>query len=186
MATSSRALRIFPPRPDLAKARSLAAGLTPAAVVLYTCDASPCDQQAQIIKSNLAAIGLHVQVKTFPDTILFARASKRGEPYDMVWVGWVADYHDPAAMLNVLLEGTVLPTFAAPAYRRALAVAARLTGPSRYLTYARLDADLARHQAPLIAYGNLTADDFFSERIGCQTFGLFGMDLAALCLRHGR
>ena len=34
--------------------------------VLYTCNVPPCAQQAQIVKTDLAAIGLHVEVKTFP------------------------------------------------------------------------------------------------------------------------
>jgi hypothetical protein len=40
--------------------------------------------------------------------------------------------------------------------------------------------------APLAAFDNLTAHDFFSARIGCQTFGIYGIDLAALCIRPAR
>lgn len=47
----------------------------------------------------------------------------------------------------------------------------------------QLDVDLARDAAPLVAFDNLTEHDFYSARIGCQTFGIYGMDLAALCLR---
>jgi hypothetical protein len=56
----------------------------------------------------------------------------------------------------------------------------------RYLTHGQLDLDLARDAAPLAAFDNLTAHDFFSARIGCQTFGIYGMDLAALCIRPAR
>ena len=49
-----------------------------------------------------------------------------------------------------------------------------------------LDLDLARNAAPLAAFGNLTSNDFFSARIGCQTYGVYGMDLAALCPRSPR
>jgi hypothetical protein len=87
-------------------------------------------------------------------------------------------------MLNVLLvDGTVIPTFDDPSYRQRLAAAARLTGPQRYLTYAQLDADLARNAAPLVAFGNLSSYDFFSSRMGCQLFGAYGIDLAALCIK---
>ncbi len=87
-------------------------------------------------------------------------------------------------MLYSLLEDpSVGPTFNDPVYRRRLAAAARLSGPERYLTYGRLDLDLARNAAPLAAFDNLTTNDFFSARIGCQTYGIYGMDLAALCLR---
>jgi hypothetical protein len=88
-------------------------------------------------------------------------------------------------MLNVLLEGgNVIPTFTDPLYRRQLAGAAEISGPKRYLTYAKLDADLARNAAPLAAFGNLSNVDFFSARIGCQVFGIYGMDLATLCIRN--
>jgi peptide/nickel transport system substrate-binding protein len=180
-------LHIYPLTPDLPKAKALAHGLTPATATLYTCDVSPCDQQAQIIKTDLAAIGLQLQIKAYPDQILYTKTTTPGEPFDMAWVGWVADYPDPDAMLNTLLEdGTIIPTFNDPAYRRRLAAAAQLTGPKRYLTYAKLDADLARNAAPLVAFGNLSSDDFFSARIGCQTYGVYGIDLAALCIRARR
>ena len=38
--------------------------------------------------------------------------------------------------------------------------------------------------APLVAFGNLSSPDLFSARIGCQTFGVYGMDLATLCIKH--
>jgi hypothetical protein len=90
-------------------------------------------------------------------------------------------------MLNPMLEDSTWgPTFDDPAYRRRLAAAARLSGPERYLTYGQLDLDLARDAAPLAAFDNLAGHDFYSARIGCQTFGIYGMDLAALCIRRTR
>ena len=90
-------------------------------------------------------------------------------------------------MLNSILDdssvGPDLRRSGLPAQARR---AARLSGPERYLTYGKLDLDLARNAAPLAAFGNLTSNDFFSARIGCQTYGIYGMDLAALCIRHTR
>lgn len=105
----------------------------------------------------------------------------------MGWLGWLPDYLDPGAMLDVLLEqGNVLPTFVDSTWRARLAAASRLTGAERYLNYARLDADLARNAAPLLAVGNLSGIDFYSARIGCQVFGpAYGPDLAALCISPG-
>jgi hypothetical protein len=88
-------------------------------------------------------------------------------------------------MLTAILESSsVGPTFNDRGYQRKLAMAARLSGPERYLTYGKLDLDIARNAAPLAAFGNLPSNDFFSARIGCQTFGVYGMDLAALCLKR--
>jgi YVTN family beta-propeller protein len=179
-----RNVHIYPLRPDLAKARQLAKGHPPATAVLYTCNISPCDQQAQIIKTDLAAIRIRVEVKQFADSTLYTKTVTPGEPFDIAWVGWLPDYPDPAAMLNVLLEDNVIiPTFEGPTYRARLAAAARLSGAERYLTYARLDANLARNAAPLVALGELASPELFSARIGCETYGVYGIDVAALCIK---
>ena len=62
--------------PDLAKARTAGRGRRGRTAVLYTCDSSPCPEQAQIVKTDLAAIGLHVQIKTFPYDDLFHNAGQ--------------------------------------------------------------------------------------------------------------
>jgi peptide/nickel transport system substrate-binding protein len=180
-----RSARLYPTRPDLARARQLvrSADARHRTAVLYTFDAEPAPQTAQIVKNNLEAIGIHVQIKTFPVATMFSRLDRPGEPFDLANAPWFADYPDPSQMLNVLLDGSagVLPSFADPGYQRRLAAAARLTGPQRYLAYGALDLDLARNAAPLAAFGNNPSYDFFSARIGCQTYGVYGMDLLALC-----
>ena len=181
-----RDAHVYPMTADVAKARKLARGGERTAV-LYTCDSSPCPEQAQIVKTDLAAIGLQVHIKTVPYDTYFTTLGKPGHPFDLAWDGWLPDYTDPAAMLNSLLaDSSFGPTFDDPAYRRRLAAASRLSGPERYLTYGRLDLELARDAAPLAAFDNLYNDDFFSARIGCQTYGIYGMDLAALCIRPAR
>ena len=81
--------------------------------------------------------------------------------------------------------GTVLPTFDDPEFARRLTEAARATGARRYLVYRKLDADLVRNGAPLVAFGNEVDHDFFSARMGCQIYNpaAGGIDLAALCIR---
>jgi peptide/nickel transport system substrate-binding protein len=179
-----RDARVYPPKPDVARARKLALG-GEATAVLYTCNISPCLEQAQIIKTNLASIGLHVQIKTFPYPTLFAREARSGEPFDLAWQGWLPDYLDPAAMLtSILQDSSIGPTFDDPGYQRRLAAAGRQSGPGRYLSHGQLDLDLARNAAPLAAFGNGSTHDLFSARIGCQTFGAYGTNLAALCIKH--
>jgi ABC-type transport system substrate-binding protein len=184
-----RDAHVYPTTPDVVKARTLvrqahARGRT---AVLDTCDVYPCSQQAQIVKTDLARIGLRVQIGKLPSATLFARQEAPGARFDLAWDGWTPNYPDPEAMLGPMLEdGSADPTFDGPVYRRKLARAARLSGPERYLAYGKLDLDLARNAAPLAAFGNLTTHDFFSARIGCQTYGIDGMDLAALCLRPPR
>jgi peptide/nickel transport system substrate-binding protein len=178
-----RPARVYPPTPDVARARALTKGRHHTAV-LYVCSSTTCVQEAQIIKNDLGAIGLRVAVKRFPLDALYRRSAAAGEPYDLAVGGWVADYPDPSAVLTPLLrDASNYPTFDAPSYRRRLAETDRLAGPRRYLAYGRLDVDLARRAAPLVPIGNPPSHDFFSPRIGCQAYGVYGLDLAGLCLR---
>ena len=75
-------------------------------------------------------------------------------------------------------------SFDDPTFNQRMDDASALQPPARYDAYAALDHDLMADAAPWAPWGNINARDFFSARIGCQTFNpLFGMDLAALCLR---
>ena len=174
---------IYPLTPDIATAKRLAGGKRRSAV-LYACNVPPCDQLAQIVKANLAAISIDVQIKTFSLSAVFDRLNNKGEPYDMALMGWIADYPDPSQFLNILLLSGVFPTLDDPTYKRKLLAAAQLSGPPRYLAYGKLDASIARNVAPWVGFGNPLSHDFFSARMGCQVFQpLYGMDLAALCIR---
>ena len=138
------------------------------------------------VEPDLAAIGLRIEVKRFPIPTLYAKLATPGEPFDIGAVSWLLNYPDPDAMLNYFLESRqVIPPLADPGVAARLSTAAQLSGPDRYLTYARLDAELARTSAPLVAYGSSSAHELFSARIGCQSFGAYGTDIAALCVRNG-
>jgi ABC-type transport system substrate-binding protein len=184
--------RIYPSSPDLATARRLA-GTGRRNAVLYTCNGSVCAQLAQVVKTDLAAIGIDVEVKVFPIPTLLGRVNRRDEPYDLAFLGgWIADYADPDDFLNFVIGTGGAGSFPGlsfddPAYQRAIEAAAKLTGPVRYLTYGKLDAVAARTYAPTVAIGNYISQDFFSARIGCQVYQpIYGMDLAALCIRRSR
>jgi YVTN family beta-propeller protein len=177
--------RVYPSSPDVATARRLVGGKRRSAV-LYIGDKRPFDRMAQIVKANLGAIGIDVQVKVFPfPGGYFARLPRKNEPYDLAWFPWLADYPDPDQFIDVLmLSGGTFPPLEDPVSVRKLEAAARLSGPPRYLRYGKLDADLARNAAPFAAVSNFVTPDFFSARIGCQVYHpVYGMDLAALCIR---
>jgi peptide/nickel transport system substrate-binding protein len=181
----------YPLRPNLARARSLASDRHRRAV-MYTCDTSPCPELAALLRTELQAIGIDVEVKTMTVSELFARISKKGEPFDIALVAYKADYADPSDFLNLLLDGRKIGTpnnldfayFADPGWIRKLHAAAQLSGPARYLTYSRLANEIARDAAPWVPIDNSTVHDFFSRRIGCQVYQpLYGMDIAALCIK---
>jgi ABC-type transport system substrate-binding protein len=178
--------------PDFKKAKALAAGRHGTAV-LYTCNLPPCPQDAQIITNDLKQIGIDVQVKAFSLGGMYGRISTKGEPFDIATIGWNVDYPDPSDFLNLLLDGNAIGPknnlnfsyFNQPGYNHKLEDAARLTGPARYRAYGALAVDLAKNAAPWAVIENDTSRDFFSTRIGCQTYQpIYGIDLAALCIKH--
>jgi peptide/nickel transport system substrate-binding protein len=179
---------------DLARSNALVdqAGIRGQTAVFYTSNRPPALALAQLVKDELARIGIVVDVHAFPRAEQIAREGTRGEPFDMTLEGWLNDYYDPFDTLNVFLDGSTigpsnnndLSYFNDPVYNVQLQAAAQLTGTERYTTYGNLDVTLARAEAPLAAIGTFNDRDFFSARMGCQTFvPPYGMDLATLCIK---
>src|SRR6266498_3677467 len=94
----------------------------------------------------------------------------------------------PFYFLNLPIDATLgenAGLFDNPVYNRKLAAAAKLVGRKREVIYGKLDVELAREAAPLVAFAYQTHQDFFSARMGCHVYQpAYGMDLAALCLRR--
>ena len=188
-----RNARIYPLHPNVDKAKRLA-GPGRRTAVLWAGDTSADLRQAEIVKANLKAIEIDVQIRTLSDAVFFKRLGRKGEPYDLALSEWYADYADPVTFLGYFdprrgptnpNQSTNVSHFDEPGYTRRLAAAERLSPPGRYVAYGRLESDLARNAAPWAAIGNPVSQDFFSRRIGCQVFQpLYGIDLAALCIRR--
>jgi YVTN family beta-propeller protein len=176
---------VYPLRPNVARARALARGHGRTAV-LYICNYPGCGPFAEVVKHDLAAIGLRVRIRKFSQGEVYSRIVRPGEPFDLAIANWAPDYPDPANMLDgIVHQPSFFPAFQAPSYRRAFAAAARLTGPARYLAYGRLDLALARDEAPVAVFGIAKTREFFSPRIGCQQYAFrVGPDLAALCIKR--
>jgi peptide/nickel transport system substrate-binding protein len=176
--------------PDLARAKQLA-GHVHATAIMYTPNLPPWLQEAQIIQADLQPLGIDVQIKQFPIDDFFARISRRGEPFDLAVSGWSNATTDPAQVLELFDGRTIRANgnvnfsyFHDPTFDRQLHAAAHLTGPLRYRTYSQLELDLERDYAPVAAFATDASRDLFSARIGCQLYQpVYGIDLAALCLR---
>ena len=180
--------KIYPlGRPDVRRARALAAGhLRKGKAVLYTCtDPGYCVAPAQVLQRNLAAIGLRVEIKTFPFGIYFQKAKTLGEPYDIILIGWAGGYNDPREFL-LLFDGRSgaqnFSRFNSPAFNRLLDAAGRLSGPARYKAYGSLDVRLIRDEAPAIPYAVYNDWTFVSDRVGCVVTNP-SLDLTAVCLK---
>jgi ABC-type oligopeptide transport system substrate-binding subunit len=173
--------------PDLATARRLA-GDQHHHAVLYTCDFPGCIRNAQVLRSNLDAIGIDLDVQQFPGDEYFARITAPAEqaPWDVTSWGWIVDYADPSNFINDQFgaDADHPGDFRDPALWKRMAAADRLSGDARLLAYARLDRDLAEGAAPAAPFASLTLNHFLSARMGCQVLHpLHGLDLATLCVR---
>ncbi|TML67124.1 MAG: hypothetical protein E6G14_13400 [Actinobacteria bacterium] len=125
-------------------------------------------------------------MKEYPPDVMIERALRPGEPFDIVTAWWYVDYADPFDILNVLLDPKRnFSNFRDERWQSELERVATLSGPARYRAYGELALELARDAAPLVAFATGTSRDFFSARIGCQKVNpIYGVDLAALCLRR--
>jgi YVTN family beta-propeller protein len=184
-----RPLDIYPlGRSDLAKARQLANGVHKHAALYITTGEPQVNDEARIVQTDLKAIGITVDITALPSGIIYSRLATPGEPWDIAWVNWSADFADPFTMINELYDPSATYNFGRfndPALTRRMRQAAKLTGERRLQAYARLDADLTRNDPPGVAWGIGTFRDFFSARVGCQIYQpIYGTDLGRLCFRQ--
>jgi YVTN family beta-propeller protein len=179
---------IYPFEPDLRTARRLAGRLR-RTVHLYTPRGDSTEQLAEIVKSNLKAIGMNVDVTTINTFEVFGRP---GEPWDVALISWYADRPDPIDFVQFFdgrrFEPGVfnLGRFDDPDFNRQMDAANGLVGAERQVALARLDAHVIRTGAPLAAFSNEATHSFFSDRVGCQIYHpVNGINLGALCIRGG-
>jgi peptide/nickel transport system substrate-binding protein len=181
---------IYPSRPNVARARSLAQGnLRSGKGVFYTCNSGPCIPTAEIVQNNLKAIGLDMEIKPFPRAVQFTKTGTRGEPFDMSLEGWHMDYFDPYDFIFLLDGTTIRPAnnvdfsyFNNPAYNRKIAAAASLVGQARYRAFGNLDIDLAKNAAPLASYITDNTRILVSKSTGCFAYHpVYELDIPSIC-----
>ena len=171
--------------PNLAKARRLAGGGRRRGV-LYTCNLPICLEHAEIVRSNLAAIGIDLEIRDFSYTAGYVRIERPGEPWDLFanW-GWIGEFPDPAQFVDQMYRWFSAFSFLdRTEFGPRMRAANKLEGAARLEAYATLDRDIATRAAPTAPVISAVHTDFFSARIGCQVeHPLYGIDLAALCVR---
>ena len=186
--------KIYPlERADLARARELARGnLRGGKIVLYTNNSALPMAFGQIVKRQLAEIGLEVDVRGFPlhtaSGAYYAKLANPGEPWDLALGLWQPSYVDPYAYLNQLLDGryaggTNFTRFDSKSYNQQMRRTARVLQVSgRSRAYGALDVRLARDAAPLAAVDFLKEPTLVSKRVGCIVLRPV-LDLTAVCLK---
>jgi peptide/nickel transport system substrate-binding protein len=190
-----RDVSIYPRRPDLARARTLAEGALRSSIqgTLYCTSRSPAPQVCQLVQANLRAIGLNIDVRLHRSCFPPCGPSRRGETFDLSLERRHMDYFDPNHFALLIDGRTIRATnntnvsyFNSPAYNRKVARAAGRSGPSRYRAFSALDHDLMRNAAPIAVYGVPNDRHYVSARTGCyHHHPVYGFDFPAICLRAG-
>ena len=120
-------------------------------------------------------MGFKARTEPIPSAQLFSRAGDKKGNYDVLAIGWQADYPDPSNFINILLDGRNIPNegssnnsalFNSPKFNRLMDRAALLAGDARYAAYGRLDVQIMKEAAPWAPYINANNRLFFSSRIG--------------------
>ena len=153
---------------------------------------TPCPSRrtgrAQILRRNLAEIGIALEIKEFPLQVLFDKLSTPGEPFDIGRVSWGGLFE---RFLDDLFNGRYIGQsgssnwlyFNSAKYNRLLDRAVSLpVGRARSDAFGELDVQISRDAAPAIAYGVPNQLTLVSRRVGCVVVNP-DLDLTAVCLK---
>jgi oligopeptide transport system substrate-binding protein len=184
---------IYPVRPDLARARALAAGNTRSGrgVMYPICMSALCFNWALVVQRNLRDIGVDMDIRQFPRCLGCGDKSHiRGEPFDMSVESWVAPYFDPSHFMLMFDGRTLRPLrntnrsyFDSTRYNRKIARAATMSGQARYRAFGALDVDLLRNAAPIAAFMHDNSRRYFSARVrNFFEHPVYGIDLPAIAV----
>jgi oligopeptide transport system substrate-binding protein len=184
----ARPANIYPLRgadPVTARRWLARATLQPRELVVYANNNSTGAAIAQVLAFNLRQIGIEADVRYFDTVTLAAKAETPGEPFDLIYLGWGADYADGAAFFVPLLgnEGQQSGThFTEPRVTLRIEAIERLTGEARRNAWADLDVDLMRDNPPWAPVTNTQSVTLVSRSVGCVVLHpIYGFDFAAAC-----
>jgi ABC-type oligopeptide transport system substrate-binding subunit len=164
-------------RPNVSLARRQM-GSFRSTIKLYTGTSPAAQNTAAVFQANLQRLGIRVDIDSFSTGVMYRRAGTRGEPFDVLNAGWVADYADPFDFMDVLLNGNNIQAsnnnnysyWRNTRYIRRMNSAARLFGAKRYQSYGQLDIDIAKNAAPMANWMNDNSRDFIGPRTGCFSY----------------
>jgi hypothetical protein len=181
-----RAGHVYPlDGPDLARARRLA-GPGRHNAVLYVCGDPENVRIAQIVRANLAQVGIDVRVDQSLGC-LHGPEPRKIAAADMQLITILDPEPDPSVWIKAMLGSAYGASgyWGTAAYRRRIDGAQTLSGAARIAEFARLDQALVHDVAPFAAYGAFTTSEYFSPRVGCKVFQstYHFVDLGTLCVR---
>ncbi len=189
-----RDVHLYPIKgPDLKTARRLAAGhLRGGKAVFYTVPNGPQQTVAGDVRYELKQIGLDVEIKTFAGPVRFQKITTRGEPWDITYGFFFADYLDPDTFVRGVYGGPSvsgtepgnLSWLDSPDVNYRIQAASRLSGQPRYTAYGRLDNYVLTRYAPIVPVRSPLIPWLAGPKLGCiYDHAWYTWDLAALCLK---
>ena len=150
-----------------------------------------CDAVDTAVTRSLARIGLNVNITHLPRVQTIQMAATRPFAYDLVQVGWIADYPDPKGMLEPLVDGrsihdgpnnTNISYFSNATVNAMLDSADALDGADRFDAFGQVDVSAMRDYAPYAPFGTIQNLTLTSTRVQ-PTEAWYGANLAAFSLR---
>ena len=174
--------------PDVARARSLAGAHGASRGDVHVQHRRLPERRPRPSRPDLRAIGITVEIKQFPYALMFDRQvdPRRALRHRLCSDGSpTTPTRRSSSTRRSPGSRSTSPAPTPGATDSASPPSPNSAGDQRLRAYGHLDIDLATHVAPVVAFADVTARDFFSARIGCQTYQPFyGMDLGDLCIRR--
>jgi len=173
----------YPLKPNVAKAKQLAAGHFKDGKinVYYRSSGTTNPAQAQIVRQDLINLGFsagNINMKGFSGGNIYDAMGVKGNDADIgVSMGWCSDYPDPYDWINVLLYGGNIVDennvnysyFNSSTWNKRMERAAQLVGPNRLKVYGQLDLDIMKKAAPMAAERTYNNRYFFSNRVNTKS-----------------
>jgi peptide/nickel transport system substrate-binding protein len=172
----------YPNTPDLTMAKKLMAesGVkTPINTSLRTQNDAPgFMNMAQVIKANLAPIGINVTIIGSPNSVNSSYISNPASHTPMGIEPWSLDFPDAEALINTGMDPATpnappnLTRFGDAAFIPAFDAAAAALGTKRAQLYEQLDKNLMTQVAPYAPIFNARWYDFVSTRVGGYVYSV--------------
>ena len=176
----------FGDAPDLVAARQLAGQGKRRNATVYTCGDPANLRVAEVVRSNLAPLGIDVHIDNSLGCLTGPETS-RVQAADMQLVSQADPVPDPVKFVEFALGNryTAPGYWTDPRLRRQVESARATRGAARIKTYSELERTLVRDALPMTVFGSWVSPEFVSARVGCRvTQGALNvLDLGALCLR---
>jgi ABC-type oligopeptide transport system substrate-binding subunit len=165
--------------PDAATAKADLAGRSGTIRFAISKNCSACLDSANSIKSNLAAVGLTLEI--VPEDSPFDAAVDPRQRIDMIENYAQPFYPDAAQLVDDIVSGAPQGWFNAAQQQQAASLLA-LAGTARDQGAADFAQQLTS-DATVIPYGGSIDGVYFSPSVGCRTIiaGIMNVDLTALC-----